>query len=243
MKLRTFLQKAGVGSRRFCDRAIIDGRVRVNGKVVREPWFEVDPERDTVYIGKKQIKLEDHSDTTFAFYKPAGVSSTLYDKHAEKTIADYVKDIGKRVFPVGRLDRDSEGLMILTNNGKLANILTHPRYQIEKEYIVSVEGGKINRDVIKRLSKGVYVDHAFLKPHKVQLLHSTGTSGVFKIVLREGKKREIRRIFKKLGFEVKKLKRIRIGNYILPPNLKPGEMVKLSRADIRKLKMEKRRRS
>ena len=239
MKLRTFLQKAGVGPRRFCDRVIINGKVKVNGKIVKEPWHEVEPGKDKVTFNGKIVTVESQKTETYAFYKPPGVSSTLHDRHADKTISDFIKDIKSRVFPVGRLDKDSEGLMILTNDGNLANILTHPRYQIEKEYIVSVAGGKINRETMKKLSKGVYVDRMFLKPHKVQLLHSTGTSGIFRIVLREGKKREIRRIFKKLGFEVKKLKRIRIGNYVLPPDLRPGEKVKLSRAEIRRLTMQK----
>ncbi len=235
MKLREFLQRAGVGSRRFCDRIIVEGRVSVNGEIVREPWFEVDPSRDVVVFGKKRVKIEDKNTVSFAFYKPPGVSSTLSDKFAEKTIADYIGDIERRVFPVGRLDKDSEGLMILTNNGKLANIITHPKYEIEKEYIVTVEGRKIDRDVMKRLRKGVFDKGVFLKPYRVQLLHSTGNKGVFKIVLREGKKREIRRIFKKLGFDVVKLKRVRIGNYFMPPTLKPGEKIKLTKSDIKKL--------
>ncbi len=235
MKLRTFLHKSGVGSRRFCDRVIREGKVTVNNVVVKEPWFEVDPSKDEIKLSGEKISYKKYKYVTFAFYKPVGVSSTLNDKFAEKTIVDYIKDTEVRVFPVGRLDRESEGLMILTNNGQLANFLTHPRYQIEKEYIVHVEGKKINRDVLKKLTKGVYTDHMFLRPHKVQLLYSMGKHGVFRIVLREGKKREIRRIFKKLGFNVTKLKRIRIGDYFMPPNLKPGEKIKLSRKDIQKL--------
>lgn len=235
MKLRTFLHKSGAGSRRFCDRVIREGKVTVNDRVVKEPWFEVDPSKDEIKLFGKKIKFTLTQNVTYAFYKPVGVSSTLNDKFAEKTILDFTKDIEVRVFPVGRLDRESEGLMILTNNGQLANFLTHPRYQIEKEYIVHVEGKKINRDVLRRLTKGIYTDHMFLKPYKAQLLHSTGNRGVFRIVLREGKKREIRRIFKKLGFNVTKLKRIRIGDYFMPPNLKPGEKIKLSRADIKRL--------
>ncbi len=163
MKLRTFLHKSGAGSRRFCDRMIREGKVTVNGRVVKEPWFEVDPEKDKVKLWGKNIKLINPKSVTYAFYKPVGVSSTLNDKFAEKTILDFTRDIGTRVFPVGRLDRESEGLMILTNNGQLANFLTHPRYQIEKEYIVYVEGKKINRDILRKLTKGVYTDHMFFK--------------------------------------------------------------------------------
>ncbi len=235
MKLRKFLQKAGVGSRRFCDRVIINGEVQVNGMVVKEPWYEIDPVKDTVIFRDKRIRIGKDEAVTYAFYKPPGVSSTLSDRFAEKTVADFIKDIEQRVFPVGRLDKDSEGLMILTNDGKLANIISHPRYGIEKEYIVTVEGRKIDRYVMKRLKKGVFDRGVLLKPHKVQLLHSTGKSGVFKIVLMEGKKREIRRIFKKLGFDVKRLKRVRIGNYFMPPTLKPGEKIKLSSSSIKKL--------
>jgi pseudouridine synthase len=231
MRLNKFLQAAGIASRRRADEIIKAGRVTVNDRVVREPWFDVDSEGDRVKVDGNLVVYREKK-VYFIFYKPRGVVSTLRDPHAESTISDFLpKDVG-RIFHVGRLDKDSEGLMILTNDGELANVISHPRYGIEKTYIVELEGKGFGKDFLRRLRRGIELEDGPFIPLNVVLIGR----GIIKLSLVEGRKREIRRAMKALGYRVKRLKRISIGPIHLPRDMKPGEIRPLGEEIIKAIR-------
>jgi 23S rRNA pseudouridine2605 synthase/23S rRNA pseudouridine2604 synthase len=224
IRLQKFLADRGIASRRKAEGLILSGEVKVNGQVVMELGTKVDPEKDKVeaggsvvgWLGKKiYIKLN----------KPRGYVSSCRS-FGEKTILDLVKDVPYRLYPVGRLDKESEGLMILTNDGELANRLMHPRYEHEKEYEVSVKYPLTN-DKLLKLSEGIVIDGKKTLPAKVTPLGPKG----FKIVLKEGRKRQIRRMVEGVGNRAVSLRRIRIGN-IRIGKLKPGAYEFLAKDEL-----------
>jgi len=190
----------------------------VNEKVVKEPYYDVKKEDEIFYRGKKIKKNEL---VYICLNKPAGYVSTLKDRYAEKKVIDLIPEKYGRVFPAGRLDKDATGLLILTNDGNFANFLTHPRYQIEKEYEVVIDG-ILEKRGIEIAKKGVFDKGERLKIIDGKIVRRTKKATIVRIILKEGKKREIKRIFKVLGYNVLKLKRIRIGNIKLG-NLKEGD--------------------
>ena len=208
----------GVCSRRKADEEIKNGKVIVNGKVIKEPYYNVKEGDEVFYRGKK---IERKEFVYICINKPAGYVSTLKDRYAEKKVIDLIPEKYGRVFPAGRLDKDTTGLLILTNDGNFANLLTHPRYQIEKEYEVVVEG-ILEKGDVERAKKGVFNEGEKLKIIDGKIVKKYGKTTIVRIILKEGKKREIKRIFKVLGYNVLKLKRIRIGNIKLG-NLKEGQ--------------------
>jgi len=220
------LASAGIASRRKADELIAAGLVSVNGKVAKELGTTVDPEIDTIKFRGKAIKPE--SEVIYAFNKPVGVTSTVSDIHAEKTIADFFpKDI--RVYPVGRLDKDSCGLILVTNDGELANKLTHPRYEHEKEYEVVIKG---DEKKIAQIANPVKLDGSLIQPIKVKILEKlTGNRYLVSLTLKEGRKRQIRRIAEMLHLQIQELKRTRIGKLRLR-DLAPGQYQEVSRANI-----------
>jgi len=217
MRLNKYLSMCGVCSRRKADEEIKNGKVIVNGKIIKEPYYNVKEGDEVFYRGKK---IEKKEFVYICINKPKGYISTLKDRHAEKKVVDLIPEKYGRVFPVGRLDKDATGLLILTNDGNFANLLTHPRYQIEKEYEVVVEG-ILERGDIETAKKGIVNEGEKLKIIDGKIVRRTKNTTKLKIILKEGKKREIKRIFKVLGYKVLKLKRIRIGNIKLG-NLKEG---------------------
>lgn len=228
MRLNKFLQAAGVASRRGADALIREGMVRVNGKVIREPWFHVDPGMDTVEIRGRRLSLPSGKHY-FKLYKPRGVVSTLADPHAHRTLAEYIPP-GLRLFPVGRLDRDSEGLILLTDDGTLAFRLTHPRFRIPKRYRVTLDRPLRGND-LERLRRGIQLDDGPFQPLSVR---RRGKKGV-EIVICEGRKREIRRALSRLGYRVERLLRTHIGPLGLG-TLRPGELRPLSGKEVKLLK-------
>ncbi|RKY99502.1 MAG: pseudouridine synthase [Candidatus Hydrothermota bacterium] len=231
MRLNKYLQSSGVASRRKADELIKSGQVTVNGEVVREPWHEIDPEKDLVSVRGKAIRAMERP-VYYAFYKPRGVTSTLSDRHAKKTLSDYFPHGTPRVYPVGRLDRESEGLMLLTNDGDLSYRLTHPRYGVIKTYRVAVSGGPLTDGELMRLRSGIVLDDGPFRPKKVE---KTGSRELL-IEISEGRKREIRRAIKCIGREVERLVRVAIGPLRLPEELKPGEMRPLDEETVKKLR-------
>ena len=225
-RLNKFLASAGIASRRKADELIAAGLVSINEKVVHELGIIVDPEIDVIKFRRKVIRPE--SEVIYAFNKPIGVTSTLSDEHAEKTIADFFpKDI--RVYPVGRLDKDSCGLILVTNNGELANKLTHPRYEHEKEYEVILKGAEKK---IAQLAKPVKLDGSMTQPIKVKIIEKlTGSRFAVSLTLKEGRKRQIRRIAEMLHLQVQELKRVRIGKLKLRA-IAPGEYSLVTQSDI-----------
>ncbi len=219
MRLNVFLPRSGVCSRRKADVLIKQGKVKINGEVVKQPWFDVAGD-DAVEIGGSRLKT--NIPVYIIFYKPKGVITTLKDKFASQTVDDYIPAKFKGVFPVGRLDKDSEGLLILTNDGNLGFSLTHPKFGIEKEYSLKVEP-KVLPDDLRRARRGLNDKGDFLKVEKAFIDSTYNNKTVLRVVVCEGKKRHLRRLFNGLGFKVTVLKRIRIAGLRLE-NLKPGEL-------------------
>jgi 23S rRNA pseudouridine2605 synthase len=203
VRLNRYLAAAGIGSRRHCDELIADGRVSINGKVCTD--FSAQPsERDHVKVNGRLV----HLDTPFyvALHKPAGFVSTRSDPHARDTIFDLLPAKFPRLFNVGRLDAQSEGLLILTNDGDLAQRLTHPRYKIDKEYEVTLERAW-DPALSPKLLRGIFLDG---ERARIAQLHSISPTRL-RVILRQGINRQIRRMFEALGYKVKRLVRTRIG--------------------------------
>ena len=226
MRLNRFLAAAGIGSRRKCDKLIAAGRVTINGRVCTN--FSAQPtERDHVKVGNKLVHLE--RAMTIALHKPAGFVSTRSDPNARDTIFDLLPPKFPRLFNIGRLDAQSEGLLLLTNDGDLAQRLTHPRFKIEKEYEVTLDR-QWNSEHAEKLLRGIFLDG-----HRAQIarLHSIGATRL-RVVLRQGINQQIRRMFYAVGYEVKKLVRVRIGNLRLG-NLPLGHWRPLIKAELANL--------
>jgi len=221
MRLNKFLSQTGIASRRKADELIRDGRVKVNG-VVADIGTTVNPDTDTVSVDGKIVRKQDY--VYIAFYKPKGCTTTLSDPHAKLTIKDFLPK-KLNVFPVGRLDKDAEGLLLLTNDGDFAFNITHPKFGVEKEYEVLLTR-PLEREEVKRMIKGIESDGDILKAISVSMVDKMA-----RVVMAEGKKREVKRLFKAFEIGVLSLKRIRIGNLRLG-NLKPGEFVYIKPEDV-----------
>ena len=210
MRINKYIASSGVTSRRNADKLVTEGRVKVNGKIVTELGFDVNENNDTVSVDGKKIALINKY-TYIMMYKPKGCVCSANDECGRKTVFDYV-DIDKRLFTVGRLDYDSEGLLLLTNDGALAQYITHPGNEIPKSYLVKVEGDIPEAD-LARLRKGVKLDDGSLTARaKVRLKEMAGDVYSYDVTIFEGKNREIRRMFEAIGKEVIFLKRVAVGD-------------------------------
>lgn len=206
-RLNKYLAHAGLGSRRHVEEIILAGRVAVDGKIVKDLSTRVGPEQN-VQVDRAPIQSE-----KFVYWqvnKPRGYLSTNFDPSGRPRVIDLVPTIPQRVYTVGRLDEDSEGLILLTNDGDLAHKLMHPRFGVEKTYTVQVAGVP-TRDDVNKLLKGVWLSEGQVKAKRVKVLRKQGQSAWLEIVLREGKNREIRRMLARLEHKVMRLKRIAIG--------------------------------
>ncbi len=244
VRLNKFIASSGLCSRRKADQLIQEGKVKVNGKTVRELGTLVDPDKDKVEVEGKEIKPAEEKEY-YIIYKPTGYLTALgKDRFGRKTLTDLFKEIGfkKSVFPVGRLDYDSEGLLILTNDGELAYRITHPKHKVPKTYLVEIEG-RVNAKDFNKMEKGTKLENGeFIKPDRISIKKKKNKSTVIEITIHSGQKRVLRRFFKKFGYPVKRLTRISVGN-IKIDSLKPKQIRKISKKDIQKLKerLEKRR--
>uniref|UniRef100_A0A7C4U661 Pseudouridine synthase n=1 Tax=candidate division WOR-3 bacterium TaxID=2052148 RepID=A0A7C4U661_UNCW3 len=228
MRISQFLSQAGITSRRKAEKLVLKGLVRVNGKVIRDLSYKINPYKDTVLFDGKKIELKKDRNY-FIFYKPVNVLTASNDRYGRKLVKDYFKDFKGRLFPAGRLDYNSEGLLIMTDDGELTYRLTHPRYEVEKEYIVYYEG--ILGDELETLLYGIKVGDDFLKAEYIERI---GKNKI-RVILKEGKKREIRRMLGAIGCKVKRLIRVREGPIRLG-NLKEGESRRLTKREIEILK-------
>jgi 23S rRNA pseudouridine2605 synthase len=222
-KLQKVLAAAGVASRRVCEELIMDGRVTVNGEVAGV-GARVDPEVDVLEVDGALVTTRTDL-VHYLLHKPAGVVTTAKDTHGRPTVVDLVP-AEPRVFPVGRLDVDTEGLLILTNDGELTNRLTHPRHGVEKEYLVEVDGTP-SRGTLRRLREGVELDDGVTAPAKA----SAVADGVLRIVLHEGRNRQVRRMCEAVGHPVRRLVRTRIGP-LTDTKLQAGEWRSLTPAEV-----------
>jgi 23S rRNA pseudouridine2605 synthase len=226
VRLNRFLAAAGVGSRRRCDELIAAGRVTVNGKVCTD--FSAQPTlHDHVKVDGKLVHAG--PPLTIMLHKPAGFVSTRRDVHARDTVFDLLPSKFSRLFNIGRLDAQTEGLILLTNVGDLALRLTHPRYKIEKEYEVTLDRSW-DSALAPKLSKGIFLDG---KRARIERLHSI-TSTRLRVVLRQGINRQIRRMFEAVGYRIKHLLRIRIGNLRLG-DLPRGHWRPLTKRELQSL--------
>jgi 23S rRNA pseudouridine2605 synthase len=222
------LAHAGLGSRRSCEDLIKQGRVSVDGQVVRELGTRVDPSRAKIAVDGEPIRLE--SMVYFAVNKPRGYVSTDLDPAGRPRVVDLLPEVPERVYTVGRLDEDSTGLMILTNDGELANRLAHPRYGVEKLYRALVAGSP-DQEIVAKLTAGVWLSDGKVRAKRARLLGRQGQANVLELVLAEGKNREIRRMLARLGHKVMSLNRVAVGP-ISVKGLATGECRSLSRHEV-----------
>jgi len=230
-RLNKFLAHAGIGSRRHCEDLILRGRISINGDVVRELGTKVNPEIHTVTLDGKPVRAERH--VYWLVNKPRGYLCTNHDPSGRPLAIDLVEHVPERVYTVGRLDEDSEGLLLLTNDGELAQRLTHPRFGVDKTYMVQV-AGKPDNEQLDQLTKGIWLSDGHVKASKVNRLKSQGDSTWLEIVLTEGKNREIRRMLARLEHKVLRLKRVAIGP-IQIGKLRSGKSRPLKGEDLERL--------
>lgn len=232
-RLQKVLSHAGVCSRRKAEELITKGQVRVNGRVVRELGSETDPMRDTIEVMGEVIRRE--RPKYFLFYKPDRVITSLSDPEGRRTVADYFRNVRERVFPVGRLDYHSEGAILMTNDGELDNLLTHPRYQVNKVYEVTVRG-RFSPQAAEKMAKGVKIDTGMTAPCEIEILEYNKEKNKTKVrmTLHEGKNREIRKMMEVFHHMVFELVRVQYA-FLTLNGLKRGEYRKLTREEVKKL--------
>jgi 23S rRNA pseudouridine2605 synthase len=231
-RLNKFLAHAGAGSRRHCEDLILAGRVRIDGRVVRELGTRVDPQQHRVSVDGQPLRSERL--VYWLVNKPRGYLCTNHDPAGRPLAIDLVPQVSQRVYTVGRLDEDSEGLLLLTNDGDLANRLMHPRYGVDKTYLVQVVGIP-NAEDVKRLLQGVWLSDGHVRARRVKRVKRQGESTWLQIVLNEGKNREIRRMLARLGHKVIRLRRIALGPVQLD-RLPSGKARRVSLAELEALR-------
>jgi len=212
LRINRYLAAAGFGSRRACDELIRSGEVRINGEKVASLSVLVDPERDRVTVNGVEVGGIEPP-VLLVLNKPTGVMSTAVDTHGRRTVVDIAREAGcaERLFPVGRLDLDTSGIIIITNDGDLAYRLTHPRYKVEKTYEVVVQG-VVEEGTVGTLAGGVDIDGFTTQPCTISVLRRLRNSTKLEVRLKEGRKRQIRRMFRLFGHDVVELRRIAIGD-------------------------------
>jgi len=213
--LQKILAQAGYGSRRVCEQLILQGRVRINRQVVTQLGVQADPQCDVIEVDGKRVQLsEEH--TYILLHKPAGVVTTRRDAHAARTVMDLLQGVSAAVFPLGRLDADTTGALLLTDDGELAYRLTLPRYGVPKTYLVEVRG-EVGEEALRRLREGVLLEDGMTAPaqvQKVRYLAGRGTT-LLRLTIHEGRKRQVKRICMAVGHPVVRLHRERFGHLTL----------------------------
>ncbi|MCD8391121.1 MAG: rRNA pseudouridine synthase [Firmicutes bacterium] len=230
VRLQKYIAMSGTASRRAAEKLIADGCVKVNGSVIREQGVKVEIGADTVEVNGKTLKIKNKK-YYIMLNKPVGYVSTVKDQFDRPTVLDLVKgEISARIFPVGRLDYDTEGLLLLTNDGDFTYRVTHPKFRMDKTYIALIKGG-INAAGLARLRKGVKIDDFTTSPAEVEILDVSAGRTTVKITIHEGKNRQVRKMFEAVGCEVIGLQRIKIGSVELG-NLPAGRWRYLTEHEI-----------
>lgn len=232
-RLQKVIAQAGFASRRKAEQLIIEGKVTVNGKVVTELGTKVSPSDKVEVSG---VPVEGQEKVYFLFYKPRGVISAVSDDKNRKVVTDYFPFIEQRIFPVGRLDYDTSGLLLLTNDGEFANLLTHPRYEIDKTYVARLNGIP-QRYMLKQLASGIKLEDGKTAPAKVKELSADKKKqrANIEITIHEGRNRQVRRMFEAIGFEVQKLKREKYA-FLTLKGLNAGEFRELTAHEVKLLR-------
>ncbi|MFA9422846.1 MAG: pseudouridine synthase [Sedimentibacter sp.] len=227
-RLQKYIAHCGISSRRKAEELIVNGKVKVNGIVVFELGTKIDPDVDVVEVDDNKIS-ESSKLIYIKLYKPEGYVTTVKDQFGRKTVIDLI-DIQERIYPIGRLDYYTSGLLLLTNDGDLANKLMHPKYHIYKTYVANVKG-HINEEAISKLKNGIKIEDYITAPAKARLLNYSGTSSNVQISIYEGKNRQVRKMLDAVGHSVETLKRISFGEIGLD-TLKPGSWTYLKESEI-----------
>ncbi|NRD80618.1 rRNA pseudouridine synthase [Bacillus sp. BRMEA1] len=232
-RLQKVIARAGIASRRKAEEFIKEGKVKVNGKVVTELGLKVSAS-DKVEVN--EIPIEKEESVYFLLYKPRGVISSVHDEKGRKVVVDFFPGIKERIYPIGRLDYDTSGLLILTNDGEFANLLMHPRNEIEKVYIAKIKGIPLKEN-LRKLEKGIRLEDGKTAPAKVNMLSADKKkqSAIIEITIHEGRNRQVRRMFEAIGHEVVKLKRERYG-FLTLQGLKAGEARELSPHEVKQIR-------
>lgn len=232
IRLQKYLADAGVASRRKCEELISQGRVEVNGKVLTEPGTKVEGIEEIKVDGK--VIGPGHKKVYILLNKPAGYISSAKDQFSRKTVIDLADTVRERIYPVGRLDYDTSGLIILTNDGELANLLMHPRHEVRKVYRAVIRGMLSDQD-IERLEKGIDIGGYVTAPAKVSVIRASAGNSTVDIEIHEGKNRQVRRMFEAVGHPVRRLKRTAIGALTIS-GLDEGQWRHLSKTEVEMLK-------
>ncbi len=231
VRLQKYLAECGVASRRKSEEMIEQGQVKVNGQVAYI-GDKINPKKDTVTVkGKKIVKSKTH--TYIMLHKPRGFITTMSDERDRKCVAELIKDVNCRVYPIGRLDKDSEGMLLFTNDGEFANALTHPTRHVPKTYRVTVKSD-VSQDQITALTTGIVIDDRMTAPAEVRVITREPGRVVLEIILYEGRNRQIRKMCEEIGLEVARLKRTAVGSIKLGM-LKQGAWRELTEDEVRKL--------
>ncbi|MGX2998035.1 pseudouridine synthase [Streptomyces sp. JNUCC 64] len=227
-RLQKVLARAGYGSRRACEELIEDARVEVNGEIVMEQGLRVDPAKDEIKVDGLTVATQAYQ--FFSLNKPAGVVSTMEDPDGRQCLGDYVTNRETRLFHVGRLDTETEGVILLTNHGELANRLAHPRYGVKKTYLAHIVG-PIPRDLGKRLKDGIQLEDGYARADHFRVVEQTGKNYLVEVTLHEGRKHIVRRMLAEAGFPVDKLVRVAFGPITLGDQ-KSGWLRRLSNTEV-----------
>lgn len=233
-RLQKILARAGYGSRRACEELIEQARVEVNGEIVLEQGKRVDPEKDEVRVDGLTVATQSYQ--FFSLNKPAGVVSTMEDNEGRQCLGDYVTNRETRLFHVGRLDTETEGVILLTNHGELAHRLTHPKYGVKKVYLAHIVG-PIPRDLGKQLKDGIQLEDGYAKADHFRVVEQTGKNYLVEVTLHEGRKHIVRRMLAEAGFPVDKLVRVAFGPITLGDQ-KSGWLRRLSNTEVGMLMKE-----
>ncbi|MEU7294331.1 pseudouridine synthase [Streptomyces exfoliatus] len=233
-RLQKVLARAGMGSRRACEELIEQARVEVNGEIVLEQGKRVDPEKDEIKVDGLTVATQSH--LFFALNKPAGVVSTMEDPDGRQCLGDYVNNRETRLFHVGRLDTETEGIILLTNHGELAHRLTHPKYGVKKTYLAAITG-PLPREVGKRLKDGIQLEDGYAKADHFRVVEQTGKNYLVEVTLHEGRKHIVRRMLAEAGFPVEKLVRTAFGPIALGDQ-KSGWLRRLTNTEVGMLMKE-----
>lgn len=231
VRLQKYMADNGIASRRKCEEMIEQGLVKVNGNRARI-GDKVDPKRDRVSVNGKKIEAQKKL-KYIILHKPRGYITTMQDEQGRKCVAELVSDVGMRIYPVGRLDRESEGMLLMTNDGAFSNAMTHPRRHVPKTYRVTIRPS-ITDEQINAFHNGIEIDGRMTAPAGLRVIEKTEGRVVCEVILYEGRNRQIRRMFEELGIDVARLKRTAVGSVKLGM-LAPGKWRELTEEEVRKL--------
>ena len=228
MRLQKFLAQCGVASRRASEKLILEGKVKINGKIETRLGTKIDTENDSIFFQNKKLQKNNYPSQLYAFYKPRNCITSLKDEHSRKTIVEYLPKVPTPLFPIGRLDYDSEGLLLITNNGDWAWQISHPKNKIKKTYLVKIDKD-LNENQWKKINQPMMIEKK-LHRAKVKFLSKINQKSWVQVELYQGRNLQIKKMFFQIGVRVLKIKRVQIGKIVLQ-NLGVGQFRILSRKE------------